>query len=123
MHQQTILGVSRLCHAQFPSALSSIASTSKRETEMTVAQAIIGFSPKGSVESEIEDFHAITRLLVSARESATKLAADQTVYCLNLALEQIARELRHRADNSTYFSEPKDENFGATSVSLMGVSF
>lgn len=69
---------------------------------MTVAQATLTFlNPKESVENEIEEFHAITRLIVFARESAAKLAADQTVYCLNLALEQIATELRHRADNSS----------------------
>ncbi|WP_455273610.1 hypothetical protein [Rhizobium herbae] len=68
---------------------------------MTVAQSTIAFSnPKGSVESEIEEFHAIARLIVFARENAANLASDQTVYCLNLALEQIAAELRHRADNS-----------------------
>lgn len=68
---------------------------------MTAAFATIQFQGRdNSSEGEIEEFHAITRLIVFARESAAMLDADQTVYCLNLALEQIATELRHRADNS-----------------------
>lgn len=51
--------------------------------------------------SEIEEFHALTRLIVFAKENAALLDAHQTVYCLDLALEQIATELRHRADSST----------------------
>ncbi|WP_426240075.1 hypothetical protein [Pararhizobium sp. DWP1-1-3] len=54
-----------------------------------------------STENEIEEFHAITRLIVFAKESAALLDAHQTVYCLDLALEQITTELRHRADNSS----------------------
>jgi galactose-1-phosphate uridylyltransferase len=54
-----------------------------------------------STESEIEEFHALTRLIVFAKESAALLDAHQTVYCLDLALEQIATELRHRADSSS----------------------
>jgi hypothetical protein len=69
---------------------------------MTAAFATIAFNGRdNSVEGEVEEFHAITRLIVFARESAALLDADQTVYCLNLALEQIATELRHRADNSS----------------------
>lgn len=51
-------------------------------------------------DSEIEEFHALTRLIVFAKENAAQLDAHQTVYCLDLALEQIATELRHRADSS-----------------------
>ncbi len=77
---------------------------------MTAQQATIPLSElKVSAESEIEEFHAITRLVVFARESAMLLDAERTVYCLNLALEQIAKELRHRADNSSdvlsYFTD------------------
>ena len=77
---------------------------------MTAQQATIPLSElKVSAESEIEEFHAITRLVVFARESAMLLDAEQTVYCLNLALEQIAKELRLRADNSSvvmsYFTD------------------
>ena len=55
---------------------------------------------RASTDNEIEEFHAITRLIVFARENAAALDAQQTVYCLDLALEQIAAELRHRADSS-----------------------
>ncbi len=68
---------------------------------MTAAQATLAFcNSETSTESEIEELRAITRLVVFARESAAILDAHQTVYCLDLALEQIATELRHRADNS-----------------------
>ncbi|CAN7686741.1 hypothetical protein [Pararhizobium sp. LjRoot238] len=77
---------------------------------MTAQQATIPFSDlEVLAESEIEEFHAIARLVVFARESAALLDAEQTVYCLNLALEQIARELRHRSDYSSdmtsYFND------------------
>jgi len=69
---------------------------------MTAAFATIPFNGRDdSAEGEIEEFHAIARLIVFARQSATLLEADQTVYCLNLALEQIETELRHRADISS----------------------
>jgi hypothetical protein len=69
---------------------------------MTVVQATLAFSNlKGSVGKEIEEFHVLARLIVFARESATNLAAEPTVYCLDLALAQIATELHHRADNSS----------------------
>lgn len=68
---------------------------------MSAAYATIAFNDlNSSTESEIEEFHAITRLIVFAKESAALLDAHQTVYCLDLALEQIATELRHRADSS-----------------------
>lgn len=77
---------------------------------MTAAQATLAVSSlTESTDSEIEEFHAITRLVVFARESAANLDAHQTVYCLDLALEQIATELRHRADSSgdvaSYFKD------------------
>ncbi|MBW9064732.1 hypothetical protein JNB71_15560 [Rhizobium herbae] len=77
---------------------------------MTTHQTTIPFSElKVSAEAQIEEFHAIARLVVFARESAVLLEAEQTVYCLDLALEQIAKELRHRADVSheiaSYFKE------------------
>lgn len=53
-----------------------------------------------STESEIEEFHALTRRIVFAKENAALLDAHQTVYCLDLALEQITTELRHRDDSS-----------------------
>lgn len=69
---------------------------------MTAIHATIPFNdPDASIAGEIEEFHAITRLIVFAKESAALLDADETVYCLNLALEQIAKELRHRADHSS----------------------
>lgn len=68
---------------------------------MSAAYATIALNDlNSSTESEIEEFHAITRLIVFAKESAALLDAHQTVYCLDLALEQIATELRHRADSS-----------------------
>ncbi len=68
---------------------------------MPAAYATIALNDiNSSTDSEIEEFHAITRLIVFARENAAVLDAQQTVYCLDLALEQIATELRHRADSS-----------------------
>lgn len=69
---------------------------------MPAAYANLALSEiNASTDTEIEEFHAITRLIVFAKESASLLDAHQTVYCLELALEQIARELRHRADTSS----------------------
>jgi galactose-1-phosphate uridylyltransferase len=81
------------------------------ESIMTAAYATLALDDtNASTDTEIEEFHAITRLVVFAKESAALLDAHQTVYCLDLALEQIARELRHRADSSSdivpYFSRP-----------------
>ncbi len=77
---------------------------------MTAAQASTVQNLNPSTDTEVEEFHAITRVVIFARESAENLDAHQTVYCLDLALEQIAAELRHRADNSgdisSYFDEP-----------------
>jgi galactose-1-phosphate uridylyltransferase len=71
------------------------------EPNMSAANATLALNDDASTESEIEEFHAITRLIVFAKENAALLDAHQTVYCLDLALEQIATELRHRADSSS----------------------
>lgn len=80
------------------------------EPVMTAALPTLAVcNPTRSTDSEIEELHAIARLVVFARESAANLDAHQTVYCLDLTLEQIATELRHRADNSgdvaSYFKD------------------
>lgn len=67
---------------------------------MSAAYATLALNNPDASENEIQEFHAITRLIVFAKESAALLDAHQTVYCLDLALEQIATELRHRADNT-----------------------
>ncbi|MBW9064983.1 hypothetical protein JNB71_16905 [Rhizobium herbae] len=51
------------------------------------------------------------------------LEAEQTVYCLDLALEQIAKELRHRADVSheiaSYFKEGIKRQWLQTVVGIL----
>ncbi len=51
------------------------------------------------LETDAEELQAITRLVFFARASAASACSEQVVYCLDLALQQLAKEIRERASH------------------------
>jgi hypothetical protein len=51
----------------------------------------------GKIETELEELQAITRMVFFARASAASIQSEEVVYCLDLALQQLAKEVKQRA--------------------------
>ncbi len=49
-----------------------------------------------SGDTETEELQAITRLVFFARASAAAIQSEEVVYCLDLALQHLAKDIRER---------------------------
>ncbi|SIR31570.1 hypothetical protein SAMN05880582_11010 [Rhizobium sp. RU20A] len=64
---------------------------------MTHSRQPAQLADSATIDPETEELQALTRLVFFARATAAPICSEEVVYCLDLALQQLAKDMRERA--------------------------